>query len=1520
MKKTLKILIATLSAMVVAVIVLPIVLSIVLQIGVVQNFVVDKISEKLSQVAQTRISVGHVAISFFNRAIFDDVLIEDHRRDTMIYVSTIDAGIRGINFLTGKISLGTVTLDSAQVHLYKDSTGLLNVQEVFDHFKPEVPNLDPPNFRLTASELNLLNTTFTMTEHTPPPGKAHAINYRDMAMSGINFQARELSVLNYNVWLSIEHLELNERSGFRVDHLSSARCGVDSSGMYYAAVRLESQGSVMELDSMNFLTANHSWYDWNDFENKMILSARVDHSTVSSRTLSYVAGLDLPHEMQARVSKGRLWGAVCQMQGSLEGAVADSTQVNLDFSISGLPNIDSTLFVLNLNNLLSSGAQVNAILSSVLAEPLSPKVMAIIARTGVVKSKGRFEGLLTDFNSKLNLSCSAGGSVGLALHMQPTKKAGLYALRATVGALNLDVGEILGVKKLGAITFGGSIGARLGAGRRIELETKANIGSLGYGTYTFGDIAIDGHLRASGFDGTIVSHDRNMLFTAVGAIDMSQGAPNYSYDMTVDHADLAMTGLNNRDSISVFSAHLSARAQGWDMDDVNGMATINNILYINHLDTVRTGLITIESVNSPTLKQIKLNSDFADVDLRGRNSFSEIFRYFSRSIERFLPSFPDASKIVAGVVDEETKIEGRKKENERAFADGYYQLKVNVKQANNVAGIFVPGLEIAEGSELNFFFNPYLDQFTLRVTSELIEMPDMLAENVELDSRNHSDSLSMFITSDYIRMAGIGMPDFSIIGGIKNNTITLGGRFTDSVGHSSVLLRTTTTFDRTPSGMAQMRVILHATPMSLHGNQWNMSQATVLLDTTGIEVRNFSLSHLPEKLSINGRIGDSVADTLRVELQRFDISPATALISELGYRISGIVGGHVNLVSTTQAPRFFAELDFNNVALNDYKLGNPKLLSTFDAQHSRINFVLGEDPAAAPVAGYYSLSAKEWGGKIQFPHFDMVLLEPLLAGILTSTSGQANVDLTLRGHGELPNLSGVVEVNNYSAMVDYTKARYNLSGQVIVRDNSFFLAPTPINDGLQGRGTLSAELKTKYFKDLKFDVKASFTDLLALNTTVRDNTSFYGKAYGTGRLAISGDERRTNINIVAATARSSQFVLPLSTASTIENAEFIRFVDRSKPPQTTRVGHGRVKRSSRPANANELDIKIDLRILPNTLAEIEFDAKIGDVIKARGEGDLSMHINPTQNIFTMAGPVEVTQGDYLFTLLTIFQRHFVVNSGARLLWTGDPTNPEINLSAIYKVKTSLEPLQGMLLGQSTTANIDCAIDLTGRLTQPDIRFSITAPSADPETQNLLRNSINTEEALSMQFLSLMLSNSFMPDMGASSIGTMSGSFMGVTGLEFLSNQLSQLMSTDKVSVRLGYRPQTVSSSDEIYAGVGGDLISDVLSFEVDGNYNTGNSPSYNSRNPFTFDAYLTWNINKKRTLKLRGFTRTVDRFDETQGLQESGIGVYFRQDFKDLPDLKTRLRKSFTVDSLEQRRMRLEKAERARARAARARK
>ncbi|MFR3334084.1 MAG: hypothetical protein ACLTSJ_09165, partial [Alistipes communis] len=90
------------------------------------------------------------------------------------------------------------------------------------------------------------------------------------------------------------------------------------------------------------------------------------------------------------------------------------------------------------------------------------------------------------------------------------------------------------------------------------------------------------------------------------------------------------------------------------------------------------------------------------------------------------------------------------------------------------------------------------------------------------------------------------------------------------------------------------------------------------------------------------------------------------------------------------------------------------------------------------------------------------------------------------------------------------------------------------------------------------------------------------------------------------------------------------------------------------------------------------------------------------------------------------------------------------------------------------------------------------------------------------------------------------------------------------------------------------LINNSLFVDVEGNYMLDYSQAVNKQmSNFMGEAYVTWLIDRAGTLKLKGFTQTIDRFDENQGLQETGIGIYYKEDFNNLKDLKERLKNKF---------------------------
>ena len=53
----------------------------------------------------------------------------------------------------------------------------------------------------------------------------------------------------------------------------------------------------------------------------------------------------------------------------------------------------------------------------------------------------------------------------------------------------------------------------------------------------------------------------------------------------------------------------------------------------------------------------------------------------------------------------------------------------------------------------------------------------------------------------------------------------------------------------------------------------------------------------------------------------------------------------------------------------------------------------------------------------------------------------------------------------------------------------------------------------------------------------------------------------------------------------------------------------------------------------------------------------------------------------------------------------------------------------------------------------------------------------------------------------------------------------------------------------------------------------------------TGDASLTWVITPAGNVSLKAFTRTINRYDENQGLQENGIGIYYKEDFNVFSDI-----------------------------------
>ena len=93
----------------------------------------------------------------------------------------------------------------------------------------------------------------------------------------------------------------------------------------------------------------------------------------------------------------------------------------------------------------------------------------------------------------------------------------------------------------------------------------------------------------------------------------------------------------------------------------------------------------------------------------------------------------------------------------------------------------------------------------------------------------------------------------------------------------------------------------------------------------------------------------------------------------------------------------------------------------------------------------------------------MALLDPILAGVVSSTEGVASADLTLQGQGRKAELGGEIRVAGLKTTVDFTQVTYSMPEAVLnVKNNRFRASNVPIFDPRGNRGRFDFDMSLQH--------------------------------------------------------------------------------------------------------------------------------------------------------------------------------------------------------------------------------------------------------------------------------------------------------------------------------------------------------------------------------------------------------------------------------------------------------------------------
>lgn len=1491
MRRIVNILAKMVSAIVLALIFLPLLVALLFEIPAVQNFVAREATEIISRKLGTRISIDRVDIGLFYRVSLDGFYVEDFQRDTLLYAGRLDARIKSLGLFGGGLVFSRAELSDARFCLRETPDGEMNIKQVVDKLSKKDKARAEGKFRLEIERLETDGLDFCMErlEHRNP---SYGVDFADMHLIDIRAELKNFTIDGPVIHTDIGRLAMRERSGFVVEDLAGCLC-IANGCIDIREGHIRTAKSNIELPSLSLIGLD--WALYKNFVEEVDITAQVVNTTLSSDDIAYFSPKMKDWHLTLTDVNADVSGPVADMSGSLRSVrTGADTKLSVDFAAQGLPDVGKGHFKADISELTTSAADVDRLAAALTGKNLPDEVLRIAKNAGKIGLTGKFDGTLTAFAADAVLATEIGGAT--CLLQVSSLRDGCRGVLGDVKTSSLQLGELLENDLLGPLSLNVHVNGELSS-EHSDAEVSGEILRLGINGYDYDSLRMKGHLVNREFNGLIEARDRNLRFDFRGLLDLNdEQRPRYDFALDLEEANLAALGVNRRDSVSVLAARIAARAVGRTLDDLNGIIFVRDVSYRYNDRELAADSVVIVGRNSLSDKFIRLRSDFVDADYEGKTSYKEVFAYLQQRFRDYVPTLDGGPGWQAQHPD---TVE---------LADGYSQLTVNVRKINPLVNAVSPGLQIADGSRLLLRINPANDKLSFEAASDYIERGRMLVTRLNLDAHNRGDSLVFAASTEDLYLNSFHMSRVGMSGGAKDNKLELITDFADTIGDVSGRIGFRSEFAR-GRGPAGRQIDLRLTPSYISRGEktWNIYTDGITADTSRIRIDRFRMVNAGQQLLLDGVVSRRLQDSVQLTLHNFELAPFSQFTSSMGC-VDGRTNGSATMKAVLGAGEVQADIVVDSISINDLAVPSIWLRSRWDFIQNRAGILVQQrENLDTLVRGFYAPSQKRYYARATLDAVELSALDPLLKGVVERTGGNADVDIALRGSGKEANLSGQIAVRDFTTTVDFTQVTYTMPRTVIeVKNNHLIAEGVPLYDPEKNEGLFSIDLNLEHLSNISYSVKVLPKELMVLNTTSKDNDLFYGRIFASGSATIAGSKGGVKMDIVATTEGDSEFYMPLSGQSNAKTADFVTFVTPEQIDTTDYLVRKKLlfqqQGRKKEAAGSTMDITMALNVQDNTAFQLVIDPTVGSALKGRGNGMLNLHINPGNGIFNMYGDYTLIEGSFLFSLQNIITKKFIIESGSMIQWTGEPVDARLDINAVYKLKTSLQPLLNTVTASSDddqsgsrisdrSVPVDCKIHIGGRLSNPQLDFSVVVPVTDIETQAAVASVLNTQEAQAQQFISLVALGTFS-NSGSANIGASSGV---ATGLEMLTNQLTNWFLTDDYRIILNYRAGSEMTGDEVDFGFSTNLINNRLLVEVEGNYIIDNKQAVsNNVSNFMGEAHVTWLIDKSGNLRLKAFTQTIDRFDENQGLQETGIGISYKEDFNNFKDLKQRIRDRFT--------------------------
>ncbi len=1394
-------------------------------------------------------------IELIKTIVLRGVFVEDQHSDTLIYAGSLKASVLNLNLTGSNFSLDEISLEEGKFFLkYYKGDSLLNLQFIIDALSGNEKKDSLESTTLFCKRVIINDSQFSLDDFNYF-GMESGFDYNHIAIKEINADISGLSISGDTISGKINELSGVEKCGLELKNLS-ANAIVCPAFAVLNFLKLSTPFSKADGDLM----FNYDHYtDFYDFINKVKITANLVNTELNFSDISYFA-TPLKGINKKIIFSGNLKGRVNKLKGrDLKIQFGPNSFFAGDVALDGLPNIDETYITLNIKNIETTRKDLELI-------PLPPfdsanflNLPPNISLLGKMSFAGNFTGFINDFVALGKAKCSL-GEFNSDLKLATDPKSKLIYYEGKISTSGLNIGKVLEMDTLLGIVAGNIMVKGSGLKKEnVHLAMSGNISAFDFENYHYQGINIEGDVTGSKFMGQLSVLDKNIHLEFDGNIDFAPLLPVFNFESRIQDANLFALHLLKRDSVSLFSTNAQINFSGNSIDNIKGSALLLNSKYKEGKNNFEMDSLLFTATSTGKEKMLSLESDLVNGMVSGNFLISDLGGSFNHIISRILPSYYNKKTEVPKNLQQ-------------------FSYRFSVFNTLGLTKIFIPDL-ILDSIEIAGDYNSNEKRIKLDLNTPNVKYNGRNLKNFNLNINSSDDILTLNSFSKQFNLSdSIWIENVDLVFKLTNDHVQFGYSWKNEKKNNG------TNYTGSINGLAsiyknnQFSIKLLSSEIVVADSVWKFgSESEIFIDSTALTFNNFEIRNSKQLLGINGKISENPVDKLNIFLQNFDLKNLNLLTGSKGVKLDGFIQGSATVSNPYKGILFNSNVAFNDFKLNGELLGNGEFLSSYDIKNESIsiNGSFGRDESKTVyLRGFYYPEGKENSLNLtaSVNELNLSLLSPYTVDIASKFSGSASGKINIRGRADAPELSGKIFIKNASFLFDYLNTKYSIDNAEVVIEKNWFGFNNVVGTDINGSQALATGTIThENFKNFNLDITIDARNFQALNTNSLLNSLYYGKAYMTGIVNISGNPDNLVIDITGKSEKGTEFFIPLSGPAEVSEHDFIQFKTKEVSKATRQKDYE--------VNLSGVQLNFKMEITPEAKIELIFDETVGDIMKARGNGNLMLEINTLGN-FNMYGEYVVTEGDYLFTLENIINKKFIVKDGGTITWNGSPYDAIMDLDAMYKLRAPLSDITGDTT-MTKRVPVETHMLMTGKIMNPEIKFDIKLPSVGEDIRNNLQTKISTEQDMNKQVFSLLIMNRFYPEQGGVTSG---GDLAGTSASELLSNQLSNWLSqtTNLVNLGVNYRSGNEVSTQEVELALSKQLFNDRISIEGNlgvGGAGTGNANTQNSN--LVGDVNLEYKISDDGRFRAKMFNETNDYnlANANQSPYTQGIGVFYREEF-----------------------------------------